>query len=415
MRKIFLSITSFLLAASTCQPVPALAQWGQPFGQPSVDAGPRPLAEYNMIPPAKADLGWIYGQDAAGVTELFYEDSNGSVTQITSGGGVMTSGPYVGAISVSDTEGVQLTGDGDGAITFCGLGNGTDECLTYNYDDVANTVRVSSSTGVILMDYGTVAIDAAIGTVTPKVATVTNLTLSGNTNGPAAASRIFLDAANSGRLTTVVPGGGSMAWGFAGSASIIFDGSNWYPQNNNGWAVGKAGNGIADIFLADTAYLNWANGAATISYDTLNGYFIFDREVHFGQGIDLEGLDADNIGEANIDTTATGVIYIGAATAANLISNHLSYQVTKVTSANIPAGDCAVYATVGVTGAVEGDSVTATPLATTSANGIEDVDLTWNAYVDGNDFVSIKACNPHTVGDINTDNDQEWRIELWRN
>jgi hypothetical protein len=52
--------------------------------------------------------------------------------------------------------GVKLTGDGDGAITFLGLGNGSDEDFTFNLDDTANTIAVSSSTGVTKFDFGTI-------------------------------------------------------------------------------------------------------------------------------------------------------------------------------------------------------------------------------------------------------------------
>lgn len=44
--------------------------------------------------------------------------------------------------------GVRLSGDGDGAITFLGLGNGTDENLILNLDDTANEAVFSSGTGV---------------------------------------------------------------------------------------------------------------------------------------------------------------------------------------------------------------------------------------------------------------------------
>src|SRR6185503_17367397 len=46
------------------------------------------------------------------------------------------------------SAGVKLTTDGDGAITFLGLGNGSDEDLTLNLDDTADTGVISSSTGL---------------------------------------------------------------------------------------------------------------------------------------------------------------------------------------------------------------------------------------------------------------------------
>lgn len=49
------------------------------------------------------------------------------------------------------TAGVKLSDDGDGALTLLGLGNGSDEDLTLNFDDTANTVSVSSSTGVTVL------------------------------------------------------------------------------------------------------------------------------------------------------------------------------------------------------------------------------------------------------------------------
>lgn len=74
------------------------------------------------------------------------------------------------------------------------------------------------------------------------------------------------------------------------------------PDANDGAALGSAGVAFSDLFLADNAYINFANGGGTINYDTGNGFFIFDREVHFGQGADLEGLDLQNVGELTATT-----------------------------------------------------------------------------------------------------------------
>jgi hypothetical protein len=45
-----------------------------------------------------------------------------------------------------DTSGVRVSGDGDGAITFTGLGNGSDEDLVINLDDTSNIIDITSST-----------------------------------------------------------------------------------------------------------------------------------------------------------------------------------------------------------------------------------------------------------------------------
>lgn len=78
-----------------------------------------------------------------------------------------------------NAAGVKLTGDGDGAITFLGLGDGSDEDLTINLDDTADTVTFSSSTGVTSLNFSalnlvtTGTIDGGIPVTTSTTATVT--------------------------------------------------------------------------------------------------------------------------------------------------------------------------------------------------------------------------------------------------
>ncbi len=55
--------------------------------------------------------------------------------------------------------GVKITGDGDGALTFLGLGDGSDEDFTLNLDDTANTIAVSTSTGVTKFDFGAIDVE----------------------------------------------------------------------------------------------------------------------------------------------------------------------------------------------------------------------------------------------------------------
>lgn len=65
---------------------------------------------------------------------------------------------FIGADFTLGTAGVKLSHDSDGAITFLGLGNGNDEDFTLNLDDTANTISLSSSTGVTTFDFGSIAI-----------------------------------------------------------------------------------------------------------------------------------------------------------------------------------------------------------------------------------------------------------------
>jgi hypothetical protein len=50
------------------------------------------LSEATADPGAVADYGWIYAKDVAGLTELFWQNSAGTVVQITSGSGLSGSG-----------------------------------------------------------------------------------------------------------------------------------------------------------------------------------------------------------------------------------------------------------------------------------------------------------------------------------
>lgn len=58
-------------------------------------------------------------------------------------------------ITINST-GVKLTGDDDGAITFLGLGDGSDESITINLDDSANVTTITSSTDVTDFNFGTI-------------------------------------------------------------------------------------------------------------------------------------------------------------------------------------------------------------------------------------------------------------------
>jgi len=70
-----------------------------------------------------------------------------------------------------DTAGVKLTGDGDGAITFLGLGDGADEDLSLNLDDTANKAVWSETQGIdewILTDMGIDVDKVEVSSTTPQ-------------------------------------------------------------------------------------------------------------------------------------------------------------------------------------------------------------------------------------------------------
>jgi hypothetical protein len=95
----------------------------------------------------------------------FTDGASGEIASITEAGLLTVADDIV--ITGSDLSlgaaGVKLTGDGDGAITFLGMGNGFDEDFTFNLDDVENTLTLSSSTGLATIDFGTLALTIGEG------------------------------------------------------------------------------------------------------------------------------------------------------------------------------------------------------------------------------------------------------------
>lgn len=89
-------------------------------------------------------------------TTLTFNDSDGDQTISYD----TTNNKFVISDNVSiGSAGVDLTTDGDGAITFLGLGNGSDEDLTLNFDDTSNIIVASTSTGVTTIDTTTIGFD----------------------------------------------------------------------------------------------------------------------------------------------------------------------------------------------------------------------------------------------------------------
>jgi hypothetical protein len=122
--------------------------------------------------------------NAGGNATLAYDGTDFDLSKtITTAEDIVVTGSDV-TIGVA---GVKLTGDGDGALTFLGLGNGYDEDLKYNFDDVENTVGVTSSTGVTKVDYDdTIALEGKSFTSTVATGTApyaaTSTTLNSNLN-----------------------------------------------------------------------------------------------------------------------------------------------------------------------------------------------------------------------------------------
>lgn len=109
--------------------------------------------------------------------------------------------------------------------------------------------------------------------------------------------------------------------------------------------------------------------------------------------------------------TVSGTLTIGSSGTA--IVSHLSGTATNLVSSSIAGASCGTYGTITVTGAAVGDTVYASPDAASSATGIEDSNLVWNAAVTSANTVSIRACNPTALA-VDAGDDQEWRADVWK-
>lgn len=91
--------------------------------------------------------------DGANASNAWTFDVSGTDTTWTMGSNNWIFG--TGSIDLG-AAGVRLSHDADGALTWLGLGDGSDEAITYNLDDVSNTIGLSSSTGLDKWNFGAI-------------------------------------------------------------------------------------------------------------------------------------------------------------------------------------------------------------------------------------------------------------------
>ena len=111
---------------------------------------------------ANATNTWTFDVSGTDHTAIF-----GSALTTWSGGITTTLDLIVNGQDITiGATGVKLTSDNDGAITFLSISAGSQEDFTINLDDTANTGVWSSSTGLNLMDWGSIGADYDSATVT---------------------------------------------------------------------------------------------------------------------------------------------------------------------------------------------------------------------------------------------------------
>lgn len=143
--------------------------------------------------------------------------------------------------------------------------------------------------------------------------------------------------------------------------------------------------------------------------DAANGPVTIDGElmtIDFDAGEGSLVFSEDGTVRARVSPSGFTIGATGSA-----IDAHYSGTATNLVSASISGVTCGNYGTITVTGAAVGDTVYASPDAGSSASGIEDSNLMWNAVVTSADTVTIRACNPTALA-IDAGDDQEWRADV---
>lgn len=306
----------------------------------------------------------------------------------------------------------------DGNVTIFSVANvGADQTITF--PGASGTLVVSANAPLAIDVNGNVTcatcvtdvnsfetFDTTSGT-NPVAESITDtLTLtagSGNitVTGDALTDTITLDIADSYLFNT-----GDTATGvydftgavLSGASPIVFEGSSVDANETTFAITNPTGSNTITFPNASIA----VNAAADISGTTLASNVVSSSLTSVGT---LLSLTVSGLVEAD-----GGLVFDSGAT----ITGHLSTLATNVTSASIGAGSCGNYATITVTGAAVGDTVVASPDFSSSASGIEDVNLSWSAGVSSTNSVTIRACNPQAIGAVNAGDDQEWRVDVWQ-
>src|SRR3990167_4064725 len=213
--------------------------------------------------------------------------------------------------------GVRLSSDGDGAITFLGLGDGSDEDLTINLDDTANTAVVTASTGGTGLSLS--AINLLVGNGTPAAPGLAFVTAPGVGFSRLSTSRMGI----SGTLTLQTSN--SLGWSDADGNFVTVD-VQLGRDSASALQVGSDNEGVTNqIFKGpDRITSDGVGGNLTIAGGrnrgaSAGGSLIFQTSPAAGAGVTgtlVDRVTIDSTGNVGIRTTTpTGLLSRGGANA----------------------------------------------------------------------------------------------------
>ena len=143
-------------------------------------------------PVITGNVTWTNISQGAGTWTRVFEEALNSFTVLQQFDA--TAGIKIGA------TGVTLTSDDDGMLIMTGAGAGAAEDLRWNFDDTANEVVVTSTTGVTAIDFSGFVLKGKINTIVDNAATTYNV------SAAEASSGTFFINTNAGTKTYVLPG-----------------------------------------------------------------------------------------------------------------------------------------------------------------------------------------------------------------
>lgn len=167
---------------------------------------PTSVTSYLLTLPGAVGAAGSVLTDAAGNGVLSWAAASGSLTATQVGygsaGNALTGEAAFTYTAASNTlgvdaiqlgaTGVAITQDSDGAITLTGSSAGADEDMTINLDDTANTIVVSSSTGVTTINTGAIGlVTTGANSIGPLVDSVDGTTPLNNINQVVAAGTAY--------------------------------------------------------------------------------------------------------------------------------------------------------------------------------------------------------------------------------